>query len=169
VSHSAYTTSLGSGTPAHIPESTIIMISNFVGTLGRSGMYPLPPSGITLRFRDVATLWRNVTLRTSGDCVRGDPFADGLRCGAMWEVRIEVPVQRLPPSTSPPSEPHSSFRESGCLSLATSALVRGETSPIGQFFLDTSQASLHKKQSKAVPLHAMEALWGRGNITPTHS
>jgi hypothetical protein len=26
-----------------------------------------------------------------------------------------------------------------------------------------------KSKSKAVPLHAMEALWGRGGIAPTHS
>jgi hypothetical protein len=26
-----------------------------------------------------------------------------------------------------------------------------------------------KKKSKAVPLHAMEAHWGRGGIAPTHS
>jgi hypothetical protein len=28
---------------------------------------------------------------------------------------------------------------------------------------------IHKKKSKAVPLHAMEALGGRGGIAPTHT
>jgi hypothetical protein len=26
-----------------------------------------------------------------------------------------------------------------------------------------------KKKSKVIPLHAMEALWGRGGIAPTHT
>jgi hypothetical protein len=35
--------------------------------------------------------------------------------------------------------------------------------------LSGSKATYYIKKSKAVPLHAMEALGGRGGIAPTHS
>jgi uncharacterized membrane protein SirB2 len=36
-------------------------------------------------------------------------------------------------------------------------------------FLYITVTLTREKQSKAVPLHAMEAHWGRGGIAPTHS
>jgi hypothetical protein len=39
----------------------------------------------------------------------------------------------------------------------------------GSIFARTLQGEKVKKESKAVPLHAMEAHGGRGGIAPTHS
>jgi hypothetical protein len=37
------------------------------------------------------------------------------------------------------------------------------------FSVKTKVAQCKKKKSKAVPLHAMQAYWGRGGTAPTHS